>query len=95
MGDRRLGQARGYTVAATSRGQKLKRKDTTLSASELFASTPPLEMLKLMLSFAMTLKKSKRGLPLKLSVVDICRAHFHARAKRRVFVTLPDERYEE
>ena len=75
--------------------KELKKRNTTLSPHELYASTPPLEMIKMLLSLAMTLKRSRRGKPLKLSFIDIRRAHFHSAVKRQIYVTLPDEQYEE
>lgn len=74
--------------------RELKRLNTTMSAHELFASMPPLEMLKFLLSLAVTKRTSKNGKPLKLGFADIRRAHFHAQAVRRVFVNLPEEEYQ-
>ena len=55
-----------------------------------FSAMPPLEGFKILLSLMTTLKRSKRGAPLVLKLVDISRAHFYGRAERDVFVELPE-----
>jgi len=64
---------------------------------DLFAATPPLEALKLLLSAWMT-----KGIGWNdnredhvMDVIDIRRAYFHAMARRDVFVELPEEDAEE
>ena len=63
---------------------------------DLFAATPPLEALKLLMSLAMTegvgYEKGKEGQGMKLDFIDIQRAYVHALARRKVYVDLPDER---
>ncbi len=56
---------------------------------ELYAATPPSECLRLMLN---QLTNDRRK---KLMYADVSRAYFYARAKRPVYVKLPDEDKEE
>ena len=69
--------------------QELKR-DRSL---ELFAATPPLEALKLLLSRAVTdvvgYRKGQCKRSMKMDFIDVRRAYFHARSKRRVFIKFP------
>jgi hypothetical protein len=60
----------------------------------LFAATPPLEALRMLLSAVMTQEVNK-GAKLKLDFIDVKRAYFHALAKRDVYVKLPQEDREE
>ena len=62
----------------------------------LFAATSPLEAKKAVLNLAASAEfgrknnKTTRG-PRKLLFVDIKRAYFHAEARRKVYVQLPEE----
>ena len=62
---------------------------------DLFAATPPLEAKKLLFSLAVTQgvghKTGDRRRGHKLDFIDVRRAYFHARARRRVYVRLPPE----
>ena len=62
----------------------------THARPELYASTPPLEALKIVLSEIAT---GKRGGKV-VALVDVRRAYFYAPARRRVFVELPPEDYQ-
>ena len=55
---------------------------------DLFAATPPLEALKLLLSVLTSTKQSKTW---KLDSIDVRRAYFHAPANRPLYVRLPPE----
>ena len=61
---------------------------------DIFAATLPLEATKLLFSLATMGMKNKKK-PLKLLFVDVKRAYFYAKAKRPVFVQLPEEDYDE
>ena len=52
----------------------------------LFAATPPLEVMKLILSSLTTCNKGER-----LMIADVKRAFFHAKARELVYVKLPPE----
>ena len=52
----------------------------------IFAATPPLEVMKLLLS---TLASGNKGE--SLMVADVKRAYFHAKSKRLKYVQLPPE----
>ena len=66
-------------------------------AIELFAATPPLEALKLLLSNMITegLGLCEEGELYMMDFLDIRKAYFHAKATRDVYVELPEEDYEE
>ena len=66
------------------------RRSTRHARPELYASTPPLEALKVVLSEIAT---GKRGGKV-VALVDVRRAYFYAPARRRVFVELPPEDYQ-
>ena len=57
----------------------------------LYASTPPLEALRLIVSWAATVKGSKKEHCHELMINDVRRAYFYAKASRNLFVELPDE----
>ncbi len=57
----------------------------TYDSDNFYAATPPLEALRLMLSFAAEDQRRQ------VSLVDISRAYFNAEIKRSVFVKLPPE----
>ena len=66
------------------------KEHKTHARPELYASTPPLEALKIVLSEIATGKRGGRV----VALVDVRRAHFYAPARRRVFVELPPEDYQ-
>ena len=57
----------------------------TYDSDKFFAATPPLEALRLIVSFAAEDQRRQ------ISLVDISRAYFNAKIKRQVFVKLPPE----
>ena len=63
----------------------------SLEPEQLFSAMPPLEALKLLCSLKVSLKTSRRGKPLKLAHFDISRAHFMPKARREIYVEVPDE----
>jgi len=75
--------------------QEIKRD----KREDLFAATPPLEAKKMLMSMAVTEEIGYRGNDRKggnkLEFIDVRRAYFHARARRLVYVKLPDEDNEE
>ena len=66
---------------------------------DLFSATPPLEAKKMLLSWAVTegigCKQGVREHGMNIDFIDVRRAYFHAKARRRVFVKLPEEDHEE
>ena len=70
-------------------GREIK-KDNRL---DLFAATPPLETLKMLLS--MCAKRQKAKQPWRVAVIDIKRAYFYAPARRPVFIEIPAEDWDE
>ena len=63
----------------------------SLEPEQLFSAMPPLEALKLLCSLKVSLKTSCKGKPLKLAHFDIARAHIMPKARRELYVKLPDE----
>ena len=55
----------------------------------MFAGTPPLEALKLLI--AVCAASQEGGEKMRLATIDIKRAYFYAPVKREVFVEIPDE----
>ena len=68
------------------------RRRAMLDPATTFASTPPLESVKILMSMAMS---GEQELPLKLRRVlgfyDISRAHFHSPVRRKVYIVPPPE----
>ena len=64
---------------------------------DLFAATPPLEGKKLLFTLAVAYgigcDRGDKKNGMKLDFIDIRRAFFHARAKRPVYVELPEEEH--
>ena len=62
---------------------------------DLFAATPPLEAKKLLFSLAVTegcgYQAGCRDNGCSIDFIDVRRAYFHARARRDVFIALPEE----
>ena len=56
---------------------------------DLFAATPPLEAKKML--FSLYASKEK----MCLDFIDVSRAYFHAKARRKLYVELPPEDAEE
>ena len=72
------------------RARLVAKEYKTHAPPELYASTPPLEALKVVLSETAT---GERGGKL-VALVDVRRASFYAPARRRAFVELPPEDYQ-
>ena len=60
-------------------------------SDEYFASTPPLEAKRMMLSEYATARVDKFGKDLQVSFVDIRKAYFNATPKRNVHLVFPKE----
>ena len=71
----------------------------TSKREDLFAATPPLEAKKMLFSFAVTegigYQKGKKEEGMKLDFIDIRRAYYHAVARRKVYIKLPEGDEEE
>ena len=82
----------------TNKGDKLKPKIRSRLVAqeinrskmpELFAATPPLEVIKFLISMCASSQWSPK--PTRLMVCDVKKVYFYAAATRRVFVALPKE----
>ena len=71
----------------------------TSKREDLFAATPPLEAKKMLFSFAVTegigYKHGKKEEGMKLDFIDIRRAYYHAEARRKLYIKLPEGDQEE
>ena len=65
-----------------------KRNNTEEESANFFASTPPLEAVKFLISEAMTKTVSRNNPPLKLSFVDVKKAHLCSDVLRELYVEL-------
>ena len=65
---------------------EFKRK----GVAALFAGTPPLETLRILVAILAGGTGADKG-ALCLGLSDVKRAHFHAKASRRIFIRLPPE----
>ena len=68
------------------RSRNVAREIAKKKLDGLFAATPPLEVMKLLLSILTTSNRGER-----LMVADVKRAYFHAKSKRTTYVQLPPE----
>ena len=63
----------------------------TFSTDEYFASTPPLEAKRMLLSEFATRRHCADGRPLEISFVDVRKAYFNGIPKRDLFLFVPKE----
>ena len=73
------------------RSRLVAREFNTGKDDTLYASTPPLEALRLIVSHASTVDPSRPDDRRELMVNDVRRAYFHAKQQRSVFIDLPSE----
>ena len=71
-------------------GREFRGKD---NRDDLFAATPPIEAIKMLISLAASQKGIRKNIK-KLMFIDVSKAYFHAPAQRSVYVELPDEALE-
>ena len=68
-----------------------KRNNTEEESANFFAATPPLEAVKFLISKAMTKRVSRNNRPLKLSLIDVKKAHLCSELLRELYVEPPPE----
>ena len=80
------------------RSRLVGREFNTAKDDSLYASTPPIEALRVIVSHAATFRKGGRtkgsyqgGRRRELMVNDVSRAYFYAPATRALFIELPEE----
>ena len=89
MGGHQQGDSTNKDYRSRVVGREIKLDDRL----DLFAATPPLESMKILMSWA---AKQQRGRsPIRLATVDIKRAYVYAPVRREVFIKLPQEDEEE
>ena len=78
---------KGQPGKPNARARWVAKEYKTHARPDLYASTPPLEALKIVLSEIATGKRGRKV----VALIDVRRAYFHAPARRRVFVELLPE----
>ena len=78
---------KGDTQSPLVRSRYVACEVNTYKDESLFAATPPLEALRLLLSDAAA--RTQQSKPKKLLLIDVKKAHLHADAVREVYVSLP------
>ena len=81
-GDERSPEVRCRLVAKEVK----KRNNTEEESANFFASTPPLEAVKFLISEAMTKRVSRNNRPLKLCFIDVKKAHLCSDVLRELYV---------
>ena len=99
IGTRWVDVNKGDSVQPEYRSRLVAQDINTTRREDLFAATPPLEAKKMLMSMAVTegigFRAGSKSKGMKLDVVDVRRAYFHAKSRREVYVVLPDEDWEE
>ena len=88
IGTRWVDINKGDEAAPEYRSRLVAQELNQEKRDDIFAATPPLEVLRLMLSILASTRPKKKW---KLDSIDIRRAYFHAQAKRTIYVKLPKE----
>lgn len=81
---------KGDTDNPNFRSRLVGREIKTDSSLDLFSATPPLEVMKFLMSECAQSQDDKRG-PMRLATIDIKRAYFYAPAQRSVYISIPVE----
>ena len=76
------------------RSRLVAKEINRCKSSDMYAATPPLESIKFIISMAAS-TDGKQNSNIKLMVNDVKRAYFYAPSRRRVFIELPEEDYQE
>ena len=80
---------KGDLVNPNYRARLVGREMKTDNRLDLFAGTPPLEALKMVLSKCAGNQQSRQ--PYRVMTINVKRAYFYAAAKRSVFIEIPPE----
>ena len=78
---------KGDDITPNYRARLVGREIKTDNTLDLFAATPPLEALKMVVSICASNQDPRR--PLRLMTIDVKRAYFYAKASRPVFIVIP------
>ena len=89
-GDERSPEIRCRLVAKEVK----KRNNTEEESANFSASTPPLEAVKIQISEAMTKRVSRNNRPLKMSFINVKKAHLCSEVLRELYVEPPPEAHE-
>ena len=89
IGTRWIDINKGDEESPDYRSRMVGKEFNVGSDPALYAATPPLEALRLIVSRAATTRRGSGKM--KVMINDVKRAYFHARATRDVYVELPDE----
>ena len=89
-GDERSPEIRCRLVAKEVK----KRNNTEEESANFFASTPPREAVKFLISEAITTRVSRNNRPLRMSFIDAKEAHLRSEVLRELYVGPPPEAHE-
>lgn len=73
---------------------ELKSRTGDMNPFDVFSATPPIEAVRLVVSHAASYGRYGRGGERGFMVIDVRRAYFNARARRKVFTEIPGEDWE-
>ena len=79
-------------VTPDYRSRIVAKEIKTYANPELFAATPPVEYVKLILSCCASAQWTKR--PTRVMIQDVKKAYFYAWATRKIYVEIPEEDWE-
>ena len=88
IGTRWVDINKGDNINPEYRSRLVAQELNQSKRDDIFAATPPLEVLKLVLSILASTRRQKKW---KLDSVDIKRAYFHAKATRDIYIRRPEE----
>ena len=93
IGTRWIDINKGDAANPNHRSRFVAKEYNTGEDATLFAATPPLEALRLLVSEAATIEHDKDGKVREKGIMinDVARAYFEAEATRKVCVEIPDE----
>ena len=89
IGTRWVDTNKGDMSKTDYRSRLVAQEFATHKDDSLYAATPPLEALRMVISHAATMKKGDA--PKQILIADVRRAYFYALAKRNLFIELPAE----
>ena len=88
VGTRWIDTNKGDKINKDYRSRLVGQEFATHRDDALYASTPPLETLRLIISFASSGKDATKR---QIMICDVRRAYFYAKATRNLYIELPKE----
>ena len=91
IGTRWVDVNKGDETTRNYRSRLVGKEYTTYADDSVYAATPPLEALRLVISHAATREGVTGKSGKQLMINDVARAYFYAKSKRTVYIQLPAE----